>query len=380
MAGSAPSEADIARIWAREALPGTSLTLVDGTHLCVLCSGRPNHGSGPDFQDAVLLDKAGRRQCGDVEIHRRTSDWRRHGHHQDARYNRVLLHVVYISDDGPYTPLASGAYAPVLALDFHLARPSLAGEQLPWPCQDARTRLTPTELDSRLIAAGMARFAERVARFTIELHTVEPVAGWAREDTVLVPAIAEGLGYGRDRAIFRQAALALLAHPNTADAPRIGLDAHRYDGLVVLMNRWRHEGCWPHCHVALMLNSPTTARQTLEVALAVDVPGARTALISRARAAIIVCNVVLPFAVAIGNLAGDPALVATAVALYQIYPSLASNRITRAMAAQLRLDGLPRGAVRQQGLHHLHRHFCAAKLCGECPCRGPLPTTGNETL
>jgi len=443
------SEADIARIWAHEALPGVPLTLVSGAHWRVIYSGRPNQGAGPDFQDAVLLDETGRRRHGDIEIHRRASDWRHHGHHRDPRYSRVLLHVVSIRDDGPDTPLPGGDCAPVLVLTGHLPGPDIspAGNSCCWPCQDTRTRPAPEALDALLFAAGMARFAERVVRFRAELCAAPALTGWAAEDAVLIPAVAEGLGYGRDRTSFRQAALALLTRPaactctcagsglsatktalhckgcegyrgNTAAllamfvpfadatdpeaatgnkahrkelrqlrgdpsqsavgeyrkfADCIGLDVQRSAGLVILIDRWQHAGLWPYCHAVLLGNPPTVAREALERALQVRIPGARTALISRARAAIIVCNVVLPFAAAIGALTDERALVDAASACYCTYPGLTNNRVTRAMAAQLHLDAPPRGAIRQQGLHHLYRHFCAAKLCGDCPCGGNRP-------
>ena len=65
-----------------------------------LYPGRPAPGSGPDFQDALLITGAGELVRGDVEVHVRQSDWRSHGHHLDHRYGRVALHLFLQGGDG----------------------------------------------------------------------------------------------------------------------------------------------------------------------------------------------------------------------------------------------------------------------------------------
>jgi hypothetical protein len=88
--------------------------------------------------------------------------------------------------------------------------------------------------------------------------------------------------------------------------------------------------------------------------------------IGRGRAQVIAINVLLPFAAAAG--------VAEAHALFERLPGEPSNRIVRYMAQQL--GGPPgreqvrfRGACRQQGLLHLFKQTCAARVCERCPAR-----------
>lgn len=76
-----------------------ALQLGSGERITVLQPGRQNINAGPDFFDARI--KIGEKTwAGNVEIHLSGSDWVKHGHHRDAAYNNVILHVVF-NDDTP---------------------------------------------------------------------------------------------------------------------------------------------------------------------------------------------------------------------------------------------------------------------------------------
>jgi hypothetical protein len=62
-----------------------------------LSTGIPNPDAGPDFTD-VRIRTANTIWAGNAEIHRRASDWNRHGHQTDPHYNNVILHLVEIKD------------------------------------------------------------------------------------------------------------------------------------------------------------------------------------------------------------------------------------------------------------------------------------------
>src|SRR5438552_15462519 len=106
-----PAERDLAAIWARTT--GT-LALAGGGAVRVVYPGRPNPDAGPDFVDAVLETDAGSVR-GAVELHRRTSDWQRHGHGSDPNYAGVVLHVVG-HDDGAAARRPGGTQLPLLDL------------------------------------------------------------------------------------------------------------------------------------------------------------------------------------------------------------------------------------------------------------------------
>lgn len=68
-----------------------------GQLINVVFPGYHNYDAGPDFLHAVV-DIDGVRWVGSVEIHCRSSDWLRHKHQYDEKYNSVILHVVYEHD------------------------------------------------------------------------------------------------------------------------------------------------------------------------------------------------------------------------------------------------------------------------------------------
>ncbi len=84
-------------IWRQCSFDTTSLRTVAGQAVRVRDPGRQNRDGGPDFLNARLrIDEI--EWIGDVEIHVRSEDWFRHGHHRDPRYNSVVLHVTLVAD------------------------------------------------------------------------------------------------------------------------------------------------------------------------------------------------------------------------------------------------------------------------------------------
>ena len=80
-------------IWKHKLYHGKSLYTSCGQDLEVLNPGEQNLHAGPDFFNArIRLEQVV--WAGNVEVHRRASDWYKHGHHLDPAYNNVILHVV----------------------------------------------------------------------------------------------------------------------------------------------------------------------------------------------------------------------------------------------------------------------------------------------
>ena len=80
-------------IWKHRLYHGKSLSTTCGQTLKVAYPGDQNPHAGPDFFNArIKLDQMV--WAGNVEVHRRASDWYKHGHQLDPAYNNVILHVV----------------------------------------------------------------------------------------------------------------------------------------------------------------------------------------------------------------------------------------------------------------------------------------------
>ncbi|MCX5999946.1 MAG: DUF2851 family protein, partial [Chloroflexi bacterium] len=98
--------------------------------------------------------------------------------------------------------------------------------------------------------------------------------------------------------------------------------------------------------------------------------GYAPSLIGRARSAEIVVNVVLPFISAWAEISGHPQAQRRAMELYQSYPRLADNWITRLMSLQMFGEDRRRAvtsACQQQGLLHIFQAFCFERRCDDCP-------------
>lgn len=379
-------EAEYAAQWEAGWWRGRGLRTAGGDCYTVIYQGRRGGGAGPDFRDAVLARSDGTRVHGDVELHLRASGWREHGHETDKRYAGVVLHVVFTPlppRSSVETPLPRGGAAPIAVLSRDTPSGDPAAHTL-WPCARLAQRLGSRDMRELLLRAGHARFAQREALFLRDIAEAElraPVAArWTPRDHVLFVAIAEALGYGRDRDALRAAGEALLSGNACVSAGTTSrVEQVRVDGLAELRERWLASGPWLRLSAQLVLGSPRTAAGALAAEL--RIAGGR---VSPGRALIVVANVVLPFASAAGTLDGKPSLSRRAQAVYNALPGLPSNQITRLMARQLGLPRLPSGAVAQQGLHHVWSEWCRQKRCDSCPCAGAhltpaVPSPDYET-
>ena len=382
-------EEAIARYW--WSLPlGSILPLTNGDAYQLLFAGRPGGAAGPDVRAAVLCSSSLRRPLsgqsmremmrerkytGDVEFHVRVSDWFGHRHHNDARYNNVVLHVVLFCNDYAPTIRQDGLTVPVCSLSDLPARTAMSSfsdilqDRVLWPCQRRMQQIAPAARNRLLEDAGILRFEQKVHTFVEQLHAGQSAPATTSHtlyDACLIPALAEGLGYGRDRDFFRAVGLRLSGWGTTMPEP-LGratapapLDSGRLRSLHVLIERWHGPGLWQTLYTLLRLDA--TVYQTLKALRTVfgDVG------LSLARADILIVNVILPFATAIALLEPDALLNERALTLYKMHPGLSSNWITRMMSAQLQLSSEPRGSCRQQGLHYIYRETCHDKCCEIC--------------
>lgn len=173
-------------LWIRQSFPASGLKTEDGRPLKIILPGRLNRNSGPDFIGARIRigDVV---YGGDVELHRHSEDWRRHGHQRDPRYNSVILHVVFNGKAGHAPPLTSSARPiPVLLLgdffnalspgDLKMTGPGKRFEKLaPIRChrlndavKGALLRTWLEKLSSERIELKIRRFEERLKEMSYE--------------------------------------------------------------------------------------------------------------------------------------------------------------------------------------------------------------------
>lgn len=402
MTNGEAGEAEVIARWL--SLEGAELIAIGGRRLRVVYGGRRN-GGGPDFKDAVIATEDHRLLCGDVEIHRRSSDWRLHGHHRDPRYDSVILHGV-LWDDGVIALRHDGTEVPLVVLggwgDESVAATKSAGKG----CGHAGKRLGPDEVGRLLDDAGDARFGAKAARFGEALGAQGP-------EQILYEDIMAALGYAHNQEPFRQVARRLpwsalsgrLAGRSGEEAQRVAQSLLlRAAGLLPLEGEatlldseagwtslpWQRLGLRPvnaperrlRGAAALAVRyrqgllsglltpfrgPPRQLPTLLCQALMVASPEG-PALVGRQRAAEIGVNVVLPFYFAWGQAEGDAGLAAKAMAAYAAYPQVGQNAITKHMGHQLALGPeMMKSARRQQGLLHLYKAFCTHGRCSNCP-------------
>jgi hypothetical protein len=85
-------------IWKNALYNPQDLMTTDNQTLYIIKHGDVNNDSGPDFFNAhIKINETV--WAGNVEIHLRSSDWKRHGHTGNKVYDSVILHVVLENDE-----------------------------------------------------------------------------------------------------------------------------------------------------------------------------------------------------------------------------------------------------------------------------------------
>ena len=85
-------------IWQFGYFNSAELTTTAGEQLSVINPGLLNKNQGPDFSAATIKIE-NTILAGTVEVHIKTSEWRRDRHEKDENYKNVILHVVFEHDE-----------------------------------------------------------------------------------------------------------------------------------------------------------------------------------------------------------------------------------------------------------------------------------------
>ena len=194
-------------VWNEQRFFDFDLKSTDGRSIQVLKPGFWNSDAGPDFVHAeVLID--GDLHAGDVEIHINSSGWYNHKHHLDPRYNRVILHVVYLNDDiNLRTRLQNGKRIPTLEILNRLDAPigdlfderKESQETFTNDCRVTGETLKIEKLQSIFDDLGKERLKEKADVMRNQIVGVD-------FEQLLYQGIMEALGYTKNSKPFRELA------------------------------------------------------------------------------------------------------------------------------------------------------------------------------
>jgi len=354
-------EATLTALWLLGRVPAEALPLP------MLRPGRAGRGPGPDVREAVLQLPSGVARAGDVEVHLRASDFRRHGHAEDPNYAGVILHLCWLDDrpeaggeggerGGP-TPLPGGGEALTVELASALprglrdpaqiealvARGPAAG--IATPCAGLVERTGAEQAAAVLRDEGRKRLAERAWR----AWRLADRYGFSEAFALLLDrALASTTGRVREdearRAALAAAITVRLAAAGDGDA-LVGLE-----------------------QLAMQAASREASGAPLAPSPGMVIEGLRVEGIGQARAAELGWNVALPLLSALAA-AYDVVPLARAVAgLADRWPAPRPYGRTRSLAASIgRVPASTGGALAVQGLLHLQDLWCTRAGCGTCP-------------
>ena len=201
------SERLVWHLWRQHLPKCRPLRLTDGRQLRVLAAGRFNRDSGPDFLDARLTFGPGQPVKGDVEMHLHPTDWLRHGHTADPRYNAVALHVVMWNQGGLTVIKQNGQYVPTLVLsdnlteDFERLQKQYESrkewDSLPqeFPCARMIRHRPDAHTIDILEKAGWDRFLAKVRFLDTRMQRVSP-------EQTLYEGLMRAGGYSKNKESF----------------------------------------------------------------------------------------------------------------------------------------------------------------------------------
>ena len=203
-------------VWKHKIFSLKELKTTTGQQVEVIDTGLANTDAGPDFFNAKLkLD--GVLWIGNIEIHERSSDWFKHGHHADTGYNSVILHIA--SEIDMEISRSNGERIPQIQLICPEAvrtnyKELLETDSYP-PCYRIIPSLSPFTAHSWMSALQMERFEQKATLLNERLKRCQ--GNW--EDAFFI-TLARNFGFGLNGDAFETWAHRL---------PFRAVDKHRND-------------------------------------------------------------------------------------------------------------------------------------------------------
>ena len=192
-------------IWKYKLYTNQTFVSSDGDEIEILNTGMLNSNAGPDFFNSKI--KVGNKTwAGNIEIHKSSSDWKKHMHHIDPVYNSIILHVVEKIDCDIYTQ--DNRKIPQIAIDIpHNVASNytqLLNSSFTIPCTNTLKNVPKIHLNNWLYAL----LVERLERKTNDIYTILDKFNNSWDETFYV-LLARNFGFGLNSEVFERLALSL---------------------------------------------------------------------------------------------------------------------------------------------------------------------------
>ena len=315
------TERHVQAIWYDAALRPKRLLTRRGSEVAVISPGEWNLGAGPDFRNAVLeVGPERRRITGDVEVHLCPNDWDFHRHGTDPNYRNVVAHVTWGCGPVPGS-LPPGALSIWLGR-FVTSDTTFSPDQIDlmaYPYARLPADVRPCEeqighdpdLARRVLAeAGRHRLLMKARRMSGRLCAARGERG-----QVFYEEVMTALGYRRNQAQFRHVAERVPVRELPDDVAVVKTMLLTAGGF----EEWERTGYRPHntpeqrlanaAHV--FKATPTLAMSECADFSSVSCRALVKAMcgegfMGRGRAAAVLANVVVPFALAEERISAVP--------------------------------------------------------------------------
>lgn len=189
-------------IWQHQLIDTQHLVTIDGKRVQVIDAGRLNRDAGPDFFNAkIRID--GCMWVGNIEIHYRASDWRRHNHHNDKAYDSVILHIVEVDDmavtrtNGEVIPQLVMRAAPTLRGDYQ----KLVENAPMLSCSERISSIDPFLITDWLNSLALERLQDKSERIESWLELYK--GNW---EEVCYITLSRNMGFGINSDAFERLA------------------------------------------------------------------------------------------------------------------------------------------------------------------------------
>ena len=375
------TERHVQAAWYDRSIRPEALFASGGERVRVIHPGNWNLGPGPDFKNAVL-EVDGRKLAGDVEVHMAPQDWTSHAHARNAEYGHVIAHVTWNGGPSPET-LPHGAVSIWLGR-FLSADPGFSPDQIdvaaypfakfPVPDRPCFVRFgRDSDLaEALLLDMGALRLGLKARRIQRLLNA--PSRCKVGREQLFYSETMAALGYSRNTDGFRAIASAIpldviRAEPWNAESAFL---------VAAQCHFWRRGGMRPHNFPDVRLRSAARLFSKGEIFSVLDETDffpqncrrivkalAEGGFMGKGRAAALMANVFVPFALAEGRLAAPPKW---------LPPEDVSEPVRLAAFRLFGRDCNPASAyasngVKIQGLLQIHRDYCLKIFpdCDTCP-------------